>query len=245
MNPPPMDMTQAQECLRGAQEQPQACIELRRAAASRIAELEAENAALRNAIEAHAAMGHERCHENDKALYAAAGIEQDCTLPPKDQWMHDCERYWECRKSGIAEWPSVTQLQAELDALKAQNKALTEAVGEQQDRARQRSESILTLIEDKARLSSPIIELILEERKRQDEEWGGPSHDDQHSALDWPGFIRKQLNRLFEEYMNGDWTYKDYDTRMAKIGALVVAGLESQYRIRRNTAIDAAKKPKR
>lgn len=187
----------------------------------RIAELEAENAALRNAIDAHAAMGHERCHENDKALYAAAGIEQDCTLPPKDQWMHDCERYWECRKSGIAEWPSVTQLQAELDALN------------------------LTLIEDKARLSSPIIELILEERKRQDEEWGGPSHDDQHSALDWPGFIRKQLNRLFEEYMNGDWTYKDYDTRMAKIGALVVAGLESQYRIRRNTAIDAAKKPKR
>lgn len=47
MNPPPLDMKQAQECLRGAQQQLQACIELRRATASRIAELEAELAALR------------------------------------------------------------------------------------------------------------------------------------------------------------------------------------------------------
>ncbi len=67
-----------------------------------------------------------------------------------------------------------------------------------------------------------IFHQIESERKRQDEQWGGPAHDDQHSADDWTGFITKQM----------DWAEITPDPcerreRFLKIAALAIAAIES------------------
>ena len=36
---------------------------------------------------------------------------------------------------------------------------------------------------------------IHEERKRQDAQWGGPEHDDEHGGLDWQTFIVEHAER--------------------------------------------------
>ena len=35
---------------------------------------------------------------------------------------------------------------------------------------------------------------ILQERLRQDEKWGGPEHDDEHTRNDWLNFIAERAN---------------------------------------------------
>ena len=90
---------------------------------------------------------------------------------------------------------------------------------------------------------------ILQERVRQDKQWGGPHHDDQHTYKDWLGFIRKQLNEILshpgdkaalDEAMKS--TFKDshtgrefsnlqlFEERMVKVAALAVAAIQSERR---------------
>jgi hypothetical protein len=81
-------------------------------------------------------------------------------------------------------------------------------------------------------LSSPppkarerIVALIVEERERQDAQWGGPEHDDQHTAEEWYDFRRKFEWRMFRpEYPNGP-------ELLVKIAALAIAQCESYWRI--------------
>ena len=68
----------------------------------------------------------------------------------------------------------------------------------------------------KRRRQEDIIAEVLHERVRQDRQWGGPEHDDTHSADDFAMFIRRQANRLHE----------DPRGRMVKIAALAVAAVE-------------------
>lgn len=42
---------------------------------------------------------------------------------------------------------------------------------------------------------SDVYEDIREERKRQDEEWGGPQHDDGHRRGDWILMISKSVGK--------------------------------------------------
>lgn len=69
---------------------------------------------------------------------------------------------------------------------------------------------------------------ISRERARQDEEWGGPEHDDGHEPLDWARFIRKQC-RIIENPPEGG-IVGGYESRMIKIAALALAAIESHRR---------------
>ena len=67
---------------------------------------------------------------------------------------------------------------------------------------------------------------ILQERIRQDQQWGGQSHDDTHNMDDWFKYILYQLDRSRYE---PDTETKRY--RLVKIAALALAAVESTDRI--------------
>lgn len=61
---------------------------------------------------------------------------------------------------------------------------------------------------------------ILKERDKQDEQWGGPEHDDRHFNSDWTGYMGYQARRLHEDpTLSRD--------RFVKIAALALAAIES------------------
>lgn len=59
---------------------------------------------------------------------------------------------------------------------------------------------------------------VIGERERQDLKWGGPSHDDQHSASDWIFFIRD-----LSQSARG----RDARRLLLQCAALAVAGIEA------------------
>lgn len=70
---------------------------------------------------------------------------------------------------------------------------------------------------------------ILRERAKQDEQWGGPQHDDAHSAEDWERYLAYQL-RAAERIAPGNIARTQTDEwreRMIKIAALAVAAVQS------------------
>jgi len=66
---------------------------------------------------------------------------------------------------------------------------------------------------------------IKAERVKQDEQWGGPNHDDDHAECDWRDYIEKQL-----EGARFAGTRKERRKRYVKIAALAVAAIESMDR---------------
>jgi hypothetical protein len=60
---------------------------------------------------------------------------------------------------------------------------------------------------------------VAQERERQDRQWGGPEHDDEHSVLDWAQFIAKQFCLVRED--------ANARQRFVKIAALAIAAVES------------------
>lgn len=60
---------------------------------------------------------------------------------------------------------------------------------------------------------------VLEERSRQDAQWGGAAHDDEHTTSDWMNFIVKQTAFWFSGYGGSR-------ERLVKIAALAVAAIE-------------------
>ena len=68
-----------------------------------------------------------------------------------------------------------------------------------------------------------IIGDIARERDRQDLQWGGAAHDDEHIPYDWQGFIEKQCRRL----CSGAIPANDYREHLVKIAAIAVAAIES------------------
>lgn len=74
---------------------------------------------------------------------------------------------------------------------------------------------------------------IREERARQDEKWGGPEHDDEHSRDDWTCFIDDKTTDA--ENTEND---ADYRRRLIQIAALAVAAIES---LDRHTAREASR----
>lgn len=78
-----------------------------------------------------------------------------------------------------------------------------------------------------------------EERERQDRQWGGPEHDDEHEASAWIGFIRKQLDAaqyeaadldVVEDQEQRDMRIDALVGRLVKIAALAQAAAESTVR---------------
>lgn len=77
-----------------------------------------------------------------------------------------------------------------------------------------------------------IYELIQAERKRQDEKWGGPEHDDTHTAREWCELIHEPLAAASSAAHDYDKTYtpscrEQYVKQMVRIAALAVAAIES------------------
>ena len=81
-----------------------------------------------------------------------------------------------------------------------------------------------------------IYDAISAERDRQDAQWGGPSHDDEHDPTDWLDFIEYQGEFLADAWDllgNGDFVDEEPQAiqgireRFIKIAALALAGLES------------------
>jgi len=59
---------------------------------------------------------------------------------------------------------------------------------------------------------------IINERRRQDEKWGGSSHDDDHSLADWRRYICAHAKRA-----SGD----DARRQLVRVAALAVAAIQS------------------
>jgi len=62
---------------------------------------------------------------------------------------------------------------------------------------------------------------VRKERKAQDQEWGGPKHDDTHSNGDWISYVRRHTDKA---------SY-DFRKQMIRVAALAVAAVESYDRI--------------
>lgn len=60
------------------------------------------------------------------------------------------------------------------------------------------------------------------ERDRQNEKWGGPSHDAQHGPRDWAAFITEHLGKALDATRP-----QDYRRRMLQVAALAVAAIET------------------
>lgn len=75
-----------------------------------------------------------------------------------------------------------------------------------------------------------IFQEIAIERERQDNQWGGPEHDDTRLYFDWFTFIRGQIRRYTPQSKDlpkiSD-RVKAIRSRLVKIAALAVAGIES------------------
>lgn len=69
---------------------------------------------------------------------------------------------------------------------------------------------------------------ISAERERQDEQWGGETHDDSHERFEWCEYIRKQNNHAVSSAHNP----AEFEARMVKVAALAVAAIESSRRQR-------------
>lgn len=69
------------------------------------------------------------------------------------------------------------------------------------------------------------VESVLEERKRQDYQWGGPEHDDCHDQFDWATFIMDRL--LVIEHLSPT----EFRGEMIKVAALGLAAYETSKRL--------------
>lgn len=66
-----------------------------------------------------------------------------------------------------------------------------------------------------------IFRQILDERNQQNERWGGPAHDSNHTTKDWERYIQKHLERWMNE------TGQDKRYAMIRVAALAVAAIEA------------------
>lgn len=67
---------------------------------------------------------------------------------------------------------------------------------------------------------------VVVKRAEQDEEWGGPDHDDQHRLVEWCDFIEIQSRKALEECRA-----VDVRERLINIAALAVAAVQSHDRL--------------
>lgn len=70
-----------------------------------------------------------------------------------------------------------------------------------------------------AELKRQFVLAVYDERGRQDEEHGGPIHDDQHCQEDWREYVAYQIQKT-----------QDFERCMVKVAALAMAAFESNRR---------------
>jgi hypothetical protein len=70
---------------------------------------------------------------------------------------------------------------------------------------------------------------ICGERMLQDKKWGGPTHDDTHTQMDWTQFIIDKVQQSIMPASHGDDA--EWRRRMVQIAALALAAVQSYDRI--------------
>ena len=75
-----------------------------------------------------------------------------------------------------------------------------------------------------------IFQAMVAERHAQDLQWGGAAHDDTHAPIDWEALLDEHVGRLTRVEGTHFVSAPDYRRRLVKVGALVVAALQSHDR---------------
>lgn len=77
-----------------------------------------------------------------------------------------------------------------------------------------------------------IFEQLVEERRSQDRQWGGPDHDDEHTRRDWLDFLKEHTDRARKLIGRGQRVVDldAYRQRLIVIVALGVAAIEAHDR---------------
>ncbi len=70
-----------------------------------------------------------------------------------------------------------------------------------------------------------IFQAVVAERHAQDLRWGGPQHDDQHTAQDWHDLLYRLLDEVEGAHRDGDEA--EYRRVMVEIAASTVAAVQS------------------
>ena len=68
---------------------------------------------------------------------------------------------------------------------------------------------------------------IRAELAKQDEEWGGPSHDDQHTSHDWIAFLMKHAGKAVMWPFNS----RTFRRQMVRVAALAIQATAWCYRL--------------
>ncbi len=74
-----------------------------------------------------------------------------------------------------------------------------------------------------------VISDVKEERRRQDEKWGGPEHDDAHERRDFVRFTREHLDDARNALARND-DFAEWRKEMVRVAALAIAAIESHDR---------------
>lgn len=75
---------------------------------------------------------------------------------------------------------------------------------------------------------SGYLQELAEELTAQDKQWGGPSHDDEHTSHDWIAIFAKHLGKA----VNWPFRLDVFRRQMVRIGGLALAGLRWADRFR-------------
>lgn len=78
-----------------------------------------------------------------------------------------------------------------------------------------------------------VLAQVGEERRRQDEQWGGPLHDDHHTPRQWFGLVDDHLGRAKKAAGGKSTDHDTYRHNLVQVAALAVAAVESLDRLRR------------
>lgn len=79
-------------------------------------------------------------------------------------------------------------------------------------------------------LNEDIVNAVLLERTRQDKQWGGANHDDEHGMHDWANFVHKQARGVKQLDAFSIANAERFEEHMVKIAALAFAAIKSNRR---------------
>jgi hypothetical protein len=103
---------------------------------------------------------------------------------------------------------------------------------------------LLEPIDDPASVGRVLAEVRVR-REEQDDQHGGPAHDDTHTPGEWVGFIRRQTALAMGEFIKavdrgrGTPDRLDfYESKLLDVAALAVAAIQSSRRKRRDSERD-------
>lgn len=69
--------------------------------------------------------------------------------------------------------------------------------------------------------TATVLDEVCEERRRQDEKWGGPAHDDAHDLITWASFVEARAGQIKREEL------PEVRRLFVEIAAIAAAAVES------------------